>query len=340
MRRAKLLCLIWAFLLLGGCGNDHNDHLPSAPPLAESSTLAASGLEDAGAPGAQWGVFQSMRQPKAVEEEPQGLSVYVPWGAPVFAGPNGDQPTGSFIPAEETLTVEAADSVVWFSFEGGYLYGEDLYPVYGEEIGQATLTHSLLEQRMKALEQQLPQGQYWNHADQDLPWGLETPFSITDTPCEHSLYDQLYCNLYESPAQGLFPEYDYLCQCLGFACLLSDQLFGQEAPYFFLEDYDGLRVGDHVRLWEYEHSLVVRAVDEDGVTFAEVNPDYEDCQISWDRYFTWDEWDVSYAWDIQCVITRYPLAWDGEAWQPLEEAALDGGETYSDEADWEEDSNG
>lgn len=335
MRKATGICLIWLLLLLGGCGSGQQPD-PTPPPV-ESGGLetAASAPEGASMPGAQWGVFQSMRQPAPVEEEAGGLAVYVPWGTPIFPEPGCAQPAEGFIAAGETLTVWATDSMVWFSCSQGYLYGEDLYAVYGEETSQASLVHSLLEQRLRALEEQLPQGLYWNHAGQDLPWGLETPFSVTDAPCEHSLYDHLYCNLYESPAHALFPEYDHLCQCLGFACLLSDQLFGLEAPLFFLEDYDALRVGDHIRLWEYEHSMVVRSVDEEGLTFAEVNPGYEDCAISWDRYCTWEEWESSYAWDIQCVITRYPLLWDGESWQPLEEAGADGATSY-DGGGWDD----
>lgn len=161
-----------------------------------------------------------------------------------------------------------------------------------------------LEERFLWLEKKFPEGQYWNHMGRELPGGVESPFSVTSTPCAHYRYGQVYCNYYSGSMLDVFSQYSHLCQCLGFASLLSDQLFGADAPVCQLEKDAQLRPGDHVRLREYEHSVIVREVTEEGLRLAEVNAGYEDCLISWSRTFTWAQWNDLYGWDIEYIIRR------------------------------------
>lgn len=89
-----------------------------------------------------------------------------------------------------------------------------------------------------------PEGAYWNHV------GVEdwNEFTITDTPCQHDVYWDTYCNTYTGGIQELFPQFEPMEQCLGFAALLSDLVFGEDAPVSTFSDYTQLRVGDNIRL--------------------------------------------------------------------------------------------
>ena len=144
-----------------------------------------------------------------------------------------------------------------------------------------------------------PEGAYWNHV------GVEdwNEFTITDTPCQHDVYWDTYCNTYTGGIQELFPQFEPMEQCLGFAALLSDLVFGADAPVSTFSDYTQLRVGDNIRLELSEHSMVVLTVDLEGITVVECNSDYEHCRISWDRFLSWDDLEA-YSYEILC-ISRY-----------------------------------
>lgn len=144
-----------------------------------------------------------------------------------------------------------------------------------------------------------PEGMYWNHM------GVEDwdEFTVTDTPCQHDLYWDTYCNGYSGGIQELFPQFEPMEQCLGFAALLSDLVFGEDAPVNTFTDYTQVRPGDHIRLELSEHSMTVLTVDEDGITVVECNSDYEHCRIRWDRSLSWEDLDA-YSYEIEC-ITRY-----------------------------------
>ena len=152
---------------------------------------------------------------------------------------------------------------------------------------------------LESLRDIFPDGSYWNHM------GLEEwdEFTVTDIPCDHDLYWDTYCNSYTGGIQELFPQFEPMEQCLGFAALLSDLVFGEEAPVSTFTDYTQLRVGDNIRLEYTEHSMVVLSVGTDGITVVECNSDYEHCRISWDRFLSWDQL-AGYSYEMTC-ITRY-----------------------------------
>lgn len=152
---------------------------------------------------------------------------------------------------------------------------------------------------LESLRDTFPDGSYWNHM------GLEEwdEFTVTDIPCDHDLYWDTYCNSYTGGIQELFPQFEPMEQCLGFAALLSDLVFGEDAPVSTFTDYTQLRVGDHIRLELTEHSMTVLTVVEEGITVVECNRDYEHCLISWDRFLSWEEL-AAYSYEMEC-ITRY-----------------------------------
>ena len=112
--------------------------------------------------------------------------------------------------------------------------------------------------------------------------------SVTDTPCAHRHNGYSYCNVYSGAMLDFFPSYTSLRQCLGYATLISDLVFGTDAPITEYSDFYDLRIGDHIRLFYYEHSMIVTDIDweTETITVTEVNADYENCQISWSRQFT------------------------------------------------------
>jgi len=158
-----------------------------------------------------------------------------------------------------------------------------------------------VEEKLKILEGQFPSGKYWNHRElQDMG---DTCFCISDVPCEHSRNGYEFCNQYQGAMRDLFSDFSGI-QCFGYASLISDLLFGVDAPISEHQDLERIRVGDHIRFLNAEHSVIVTEIGRDennklyvGVT--ECNADYENCRISWGRRITEDE--LTNIW----VCTRY-----------------------------------
>lgn len=187
--------------------------------------------------------------------------------------------------AVESVPEESSQGAVDFAVS----YYEEPQPITEEEAA-ATL---------ESLRDTFPEGAYWNHV------GVEDwdEFTVTDSPCQHDLYWDAYCNTYTGGIQELFPQFEPMEQCLGFAALLSDLVFGEDAPVAAFTDYTQLRVGDNIRLELTEHSMVVLTVDGEGITVVECNSDYEHCRISWDRFLSWDDLAAT-SYEMEC-ITRY-----------------------------------
>ena len=182
--------------------------------------------------------------------------------------------------AVESVPEESSQGAVDFAVS----YCEEPQPITEEEAA-ATL---------ESLRDTFPEGAYWNHV------GVEDwdEFTVTDSPCQHDLYWDAYCNTYTGGTQ-----FEPMEQCLGFAALLSDLVFGEDAPVSTFTDYTQLRVGDNIRLELTEHSMVVLTVDGEGITVVECNSDYEHCRISWDRFLSWDDLAAT-SYEMEC-ITRY-----------------------------------
>ena len=187
--------------------------------------------------------------------------------------------------AVESVPEESSQGAVDFAIS----YYEEPQPITEEEAA-ATL---------ESLRDTFPEGSYWNHV------GVEDwdEFTVTDSPCQHDLYWDAYCNTYTGGIQELFPQFEPMEQCLGFAALLSDLVFGEDAPVSTFADYTQLRVGDNIRLELTEHSMVVLTVDGEGITVVECNSDYEHCRISWDRFLSWDDLAAT-SYEMEC-IARY-----------------------------------
>ncbi len=177
-------------------------------------------------------------------------------------------------------------------------------PTLSEEGAE---TEAEAREKLASLAVYFEDGCYWNTAG--VPADAQDAFSITDTPCDHSMDGYVFCNTYSGITETCFPEYGSgSTQCLGYASLLSDLVFGTEAPIRVHYDFDRLRVGDHIRLRSWEHSMVVTEIgtEADGsryIQVTEVNEDYETCRISWGRTITEDE--LYGLGDTVQILTRY-----------------------------------
>lgn len=160
-------------------------------------------------------------------------------------------------------------------------------------VSSGNLAEQGVQTRLELLEDYFPNGMYWNHVGVDTSemTADEIAMCVTDTPCNHSVYGYGNCNIYNGLMDDFFPQYGDETQCLGYASIISDLLFGYDAPITEFYDFDELRIGDHIRMGWYEHSMIVTDIDwdTDTITVTEVNADYENCQISWGRQITRSE---------------------------------------------------
>ncbi len=171
----------------------------------------------------------------------------------------------------------------------------------------AELMQHRVETQLKRLSSYFKDGSYWNHIGIDISdmSEIDRAMCVTDTPCMHTENGYDFCNIYNGVMAEYFPQYDYETQCLAYASLVSDLIFGLDAPVTEFYDFDSLHVGDHIRLVENEHSMIVTDIDWDTetLTVTEVNSDYENCQISWGRQITRSE---LYSMESQPLFfTRY-----------------------------------
>ena len=234
-----------------------------------------------------------------VQGSPEGESALP--AAAALESPSPEEEAEEGQGTEEDDEAEDSDSL---SAEASSLTQEEIEAIYFREETSslqedASITEVEASLILESLRETFPEGKYWNHM------GVEDwdELTVTDTPCQHDVYWDTYCNEYTGGIQELFPQFEPMEQCLGFAALLSDLVFGEDAPVSTFTDYFQLRVGDNIRLELSEHSMVVLTVEDDGITVVECNSDYEHCRISWDRFLSWEDLDA-YSYELEC-ITRY-----------------------------------
>lgn len=168
----------------------------------------------------------------------------------------------------------------------------------GAAIRQDLSLEDALQAKLAALRQKFPHGKYWNHRGAAAAWD-----AVTSLPCSHGT-GRYWCNTYTGKTAQVFLSGQKAVQCLGFASLISDQLFGKDAPVRTFRGFDKLRVGDHIRLTYVVHSMVVVEKGPDYVKVVEVNQDFNTCRIQWDRKVSKKTLD-SYGGGV-VYVTRYP----------------------------------
>lgn len=135
------------------------------------------------------------------------------------------------------------------------------------------------------LQNLFPDGKYWNHMGKEKSNSKVTNniYSVTDTPCKHWKNGESYCNAHYGKSDELYP-YNATCtQCRGFASMLSDMVFGEDAPVRYFENYDELRIGDQARIDGDYHTVFIIDKTDEYVIVAECNMDLQTCKIQWGR---------------------------------------------------------
>ncbi len=145
-------------------------------------------------------------------------------------------------------------------------------------------------------------------ADADLGYQETEDAGEKGLPSQHKVYNILVAAKKEYPEGMKWTNDDYYmwnggvyaagCGCAAFAFMLSDDAFGA-LPARIHEDYDNIRVGDILRLYDDRHSVIVLEVRDEKITLAEGN---FKGMIHWGRTMTVDEVKA----DGTYVMTRYP----------------------------------
>lgn len=156
----------------------------------------------------------------------------------------------------------------------------------------------LFNYKMIELQDIFPSGMYWNHMgkDQTNPEETNNIYSVTDIPCNHYQNGEIYCNAHYGKSDELYPYKSTCSQCRGFASLLSDIVFGPDAPVRYFENYDELRIGDQARIDNDYHTVFIVDKTDEYVIVAECNSDLETCKICWGRKIlreNMDGWYIS-----------------------------------------------
>ena len=238
-------------------------------------------------------------------------------------------PAGTRVQVEETadpfwclvILDDAAQKQWGVAGAEWYMYAENLCRVENNKAADTTIFEEYVAESFHELKEIFPHGKYWNHTGLEISVSESSPYYVTDTPCTHFVsdtngydYSCKYCNRYISAGSQFIGT-----QCVGFANLLGDEIFGENAPVHSYRDLNRLRVGDYIR---YSHSIgyhngfhtiTVTGIYDTYITVAEVNRNFETCEIEWDRKIDYTE--LENIWDITCY-TRYPFAYTGTGYIP------------------------
>ena len=157
---------------------------------------------------------------------------------------------------------------------------------------------SPLQDKIYALQEKYPSGYFWNAHTKSKRYP-----AVSEIPCDdHESGKYAYC----------------IGQCAGFAYLLSDEVFGANAPAYYGLKKEDIKIGDYVRC-KPNHSVFVIdrfykgdvvyydiyadeniVTDAGAITVAECNWDCR-CGISWGRTIYLDDFSI----DSGYSFTRY-----------------------------------
>ncbi len=138
--------------------------------------------------------------------------------------------------------------------------------------------------RLQKLRTYFPNGTYWNHVGISISGldRLEYCMITTKTKCNHKNGYANSCNHYIGISKKFF-KYSDNYQCLAFASLISDLLYGPNTPITKHKDFNKIKVGDQIRFVTAAHSVVVIGKAKDSITVVECNYDTTACKIVWGR---------------------------------------------------------
>ncbi len=169
-------------------------------------------------------------------------------------------------------------------------------------IFSAAYANLSISEKITLLKQFFPAGSYWNSHDSldedENESKYQAAMHISTTPCSNfGSYSDYWCNAYNGITKNMFSYEGDNIQCLGFASMISDFLWGEETPIYISYDWDDIEVGDHIRFISAEHSVTVITKTETAIYVVECNRDYEDCMIEWNREIT-KSYLLSQSWEV------------------------------------------
>lgn len=178
---------------------------------------------------------------------------------------------------------------------------------FGSGNGFAVKSEEEFAGKIELLRKVFPDKHYWNHSlmDTRIPYTInDIPFyenfRVTTNPCyAHDETSDITANVYKGACDTVYEENYPSVQCKGFANLISDIMFGKDAPVKRYTNPEEMRVGDLVRL--IGHIGVIIAINEDSIELLDCNSDMSTCIIRWNRQIAKSSLNSKYVW----FITRY-----------------------------------
>lgn len=146
-----------------------------------------------------------------------------------------------------------------------------------------------------------PANKYWNHHNTSAT-GEYNVYDVTDIPCNNDAERCSFCNVYKGVTNTVMPHPVRGTQCLGFASLCSDYIFGADENIRVYYDFNEIQIGDQARINNYHSVLVIDKTDND-IVVADCNSDYKTCIIKWDRRITKEELLACKSW----YMSRRPV---------------------------------
>ncbi len=148
-----------------------------------------------------------------------------------------------------------------------------------QPVTYSQMTDEQIMEKLKKLAEIFPAGKYWNHFSENYD-----VYSVTDIPCNHDK-DYNNCNTYVGMINTIMPYWVTGKQCLGFASLCSDYIFGKSENIRAYYDFDQIQIGDQIRtnvntIYGNHSALIIDKTDE-YIVVMECNADYKTCKIGW-----------------------------------------------------------
>ncbi len=164
-------------------------------------------------------------------------------------------------------------------------------------ITYSQMDDSLIKQKINELRSIFPAKRYWNHHNTEAnnPYDV---YATTDVPCSNFEEKCAYCNIYKGITNTVMPYAVKGSQCLGFASLCSDYIFGANENIRVYYEFSQIQIGDQARINNDNHSVLIIDKTDEYIVVAECNADYKTCVIGWDRKITKDELSNCKSWYV------------------------------------------
>lgn len=142
-----------------------------------------------------------------------------------------------------------------------------------------------LQKKIYALQEKYPAGYYWNKNEKSKKYP-----AVSEIPCPGHPNDYSTC----------------LGQCAGFALLLSNEVFGSKAPFYYGVTADKIKIGDSIRI-KPSHTVFVTDIIKKGSVMGYDPYDDENIKAESDMFVVADcnwHWCCDIGWGRQMYISE------------------------------------